>query len=95
MCNVRTFVIHKYVIIFVRTYGTYENVIWPNPRAGSGVTLTFACYRGSAATLQTQNITNTFWHTQKKYLPINFIHQDFSATKNINNAEHTEMPLNC
>ena len=30
MCNVRTFVTHEYEIVFVRTYVTYENVIWPN-----------------------------------------------------------------
>ena len=30
MCNVRTFVTHKYEIFFVHTYVTYENVIWPN-----------------------------------------------------------------
>ena len=30
MCNVRTFVTHKYEIFFFRTYVTYENVLWPN-----------------------------------------------------------------
>ena len=30
MCNVRTFVTHKYEIFFVHIYNTYENVTWPN-----------------------------------------------------------------
>ena len=30
MCNVRTFVTHEYEIFFVRSYDSYENVIWPN-----------------------------------------------------------------
>ena len=62
----------------------------------SGGTLTFACYRGSATTL-TSNPQNYQQITaySKKYLPISSYpkkYQDFSATKNINNAEHTEMP---
>ena len=30
MCNVRTFVKQNYDIFLVRTYVTYENILWPN-----------------------------------------------------------------
>ena len=60
--------------------------------------LTFACFRGSAPALTarprkyqnnlalSQN-TRSFHRTQK--------YQDYNVTKNANNAEHTEIPLNC
>ena len=57
-------------------------------------TLTFACYRGSAATLT--STPEKYQHISaypKNYLPISSYllkYQDL----NINNDEHTEMPLN-
>ena len=62
-------------------------------------TLTFACYRGSAAALTSNQ--NKYQHIlayPKKCLQISSYpkkYQDFSATQNDKNAEHTEILLNC
>ena len=78
--------------------------VLPGPREGGGVSggysdfLTFACFRCSAPALTAhprkyqKNLaypknTRSFHRTQT--------YQDYNVTKNANNAEHTEMPLNC
>ena len=64
-------------------YFRQQRVVVNGPRGGI---LTFACYRGSAAALNSTP-------PPKKYLHIPSYpnkYQDFSATKNANNAEHTE-----
>ena len=73
-------------ICFTRTKGGYSDF------------LTFACFSGSAPALTAhpskyrknlaypKNICS--FHSTQKY-------QYYNVTKNANNAEHTEMPLNC
>ena len=74
------------------------NICFTRTKGGYSDFLTFACFRGSAPALTAhprkyqKNLaypknTRSFHSTQK--------YQDYNVTKNANNAEHTEMPLNC
>ena len=83
----------------VRAWILWLNICLPGPRGGGySDFLTFACFRGSAPALTAhprkyqknlaypKNIRS--FHRIQKF-------QDYNVTKNANNAEHTEMPLNC